>query len=299
MISVDTKLIALLGNPLGQSISNRMQNAAFRARDLDYCYFPIETRPETLGTIVNAVRCMNFAGLGVTKPDKIAIIDLLDELDPLAAMIGAVNTVDIRDGKLIGYNTDGEGGVRALKNALKRDVSRERFYCFGAGGCARALCFTLANQGVRSITLTDLYDETAKAFAEEINERFGAVAAYLPHDDRASIRRAFSESSVVLNCSGVGMAPHLEESPIEADAFRSGQLAFDATYNPEKTRFLQDAEQAGAAILNGLGMLVHQGALQFQLWTGLEEPTELMFREAERALAESAIRSAGAQKEAR
>lgn len=286
MISVHTKLIALLGYPLEQSISNRMQNAAFRAHNLDYCYFPIETSAETLRPIVEAMRCMNFAGFGVTKPDKVRVIALLDELDPLAEMIGAVNTVDIRNGKLIGYNTDGEGGVRTLKSALKKSVAEENYFCFGAGGCARALCYTLANQGVKSIVLTDLYDETAKALANEINARFGAVMRFVPFSDKASIETMFSESGVVLNCSGVGMKPHVEASPVCADAFRSGQLAFDATYNPRKTQFLKDAEQAGADILNGLGMLVHQGALQFKIWTGLEEPSEIMFREAEQALAE-------------
>lgn len=287
MISVDTKLIALLGNPLGQSISNRMQNAAFHAHNLDYCYFPIETRPGTLKPVVDAIRCMNFAGFGVTKPDKVNIIELLDELDPLAGMIGAVNTVDIRNGKLIGYNTDGQGGVRTLKSTLKRNVAQESYFCFGAGGCARALCYTLADQGVQSVTMTDLYDEAAETLAKEINAKFGSVAKFIPFADRASVKRAFSESGVVMNCSGVGMAPHLEESPIDPDAFRSGQLAFDATYNPEKTQFLKDAERSGANILNGLGMLVHQGALQFKIWTGLDEPSELMFREAEQALADA------------
>lgn len=289
MISVNTKLVALLGNPLGQSISYRMQNAAFRLHNLDYCYFPIETRSESLKTIVEAIRCMNFAGFGVTKPDKVNIINLIDELDPLAKLIGAVNTVDIRNGKLIGYNTDGEGGVRTLKSALKREVAQESYFCFGAGGCARALCYTLANQGVQSMVLTDLYDESALALAKEINDGFGAVATSIPFADKASIRAAFSESSVVMNCSGVGMAPHLDESPIDSNSFRHGQLAFDATYNPGKTRFLMDAERSGATILNGLGMLVHQGALQFKIWTGLDEPSEMMFREAETALAEAKI----------
>ncbi len=287
MISVDTKLVALLGNPLRQSISNRMQNAAFQAHGLDYCYFPVETRPETLGTIVAAVRSMNFAGLGVTKPDKISVIEYLDELDPLAAKIGAVNTVVIRGGRLVGYNTDGEGGVRTLEAELNRPVEQESFFCFGAGGAARALCYTLADKGVSSIVLTDLFDDAANALVREMNASFGPVARSIPFADKKAIRAAFRENGVVMNCSGVGMYPHLGESPIDAQAFLPGQLAFDATYNPEKTQFLLDAQAAGAKILNGLGMLVHQGALQFRLWTGVDEPTDIMFAEALKALEEA------------
>ncbi len=290
MITVHTKLIALLGNPLGQSFSNRMQNAAFEAMGLDYCYFPLETTGESLPAIMAAARHMNFAGLGVTKPDKLAIMQYLDEIDPLAKNIGAVNTVVIREGRFIGCNTDGEGGVRSIEQELERPLPEVAFFCFGAGGAARALCYTLADRGVRSIAITDVCDEAADVLARELNAHFGPVAKNIPHTARGEVRAAFRASGAVMNCSGLGMRPHLAETPIDAEAFLPGQLAFDATYNPAQTQFLRDAARAGAKTLNGLGMLVHQGALQFKLWTGLEEPTAIMFAQARLALEESARR---------
>lgn len=276
MISVDTKLVALLGTPLRQSFSTRMQNAAYEANGLDYEYFPIESGPEDLEAIVNGIRHMNFAGFGVTKPDKIAIIPYLDELDPLAEKMGAVNTVVIKDGKLIGYNTDGEGGVRILQKSLNMPLTSAACFSFGAGGCARALCYTLADKGARALYITDLFDSAAETLANEINAKFAPIATFIPFEDKAQIRERFQACDIVMNNSGLGMAPHLTESPIEADAFLPTHLAFDATYNPAKTQFLKDAEAKGATILNGLGMLVNQGAIQFKLWTGKEEPVDIM-----------------------
>lgn len=288
MISTETRLIALLGNPLKQSFSSRMQNAAFSQMDLDYYYFPIETSEESLPFIIAAVRHMNFAGLAVTKPDKIRVMDYLDDVDPLARKMGAVNTVVIRDGRLVGYNTDGEGGVRSIEDKLDAPVGDMTAFFFGAGGAARAMAFTLADRGVRSICLTDILDQASQGLAAELNEHYGEIARSLPSQDTGRVEAVFRASDIVMNCSGLGMAPSLTRTPVRKEAFRPGQLAFDATYNPHKTQFLTDAEEAGARTVNGLGMLVYQGALQFGLWTGLTDlPNEIMFAEARAALAES------------
>lgn len=286
MISVDTKLISLLGEPLRQSFSTKMQNDAFRERGLDFEYFPIEVGKEHLSDIVRAIRHMNYAGFALTKPNKVAIIPLLDELDPLAEKIGAVNTVVIVNGKLTGHNTDGEGCVRSIEQNIDKPVSQTGFFCFGAGGSARAVCYTLAARGAKRIYITSLHDKNALSLSEEINCKYGRITEAVQNKDEAKIVSAVSDSQVVMNHSGVGMAPGVDDTPVSEEALHAGQLVFDATYNPAKTRFLKDAEKRGAGILNGLGMLVHQGAIQFKLWTGRNAPLESMFRTANEMLGE-------------
>ncbi len=149
MITVDTKLIGLLGKPLRQSFSPRMQNEAYQAAGLDYLYYPIEVENDHLGDVVNGLRYMNYCGFAVTKPNKIQVIQYLDELDPLAKKMGSVNTVVNTDGKLKGYNTDGEGFVRSLLTQTNCCLNTSIFFCFGAGGAGRAMCSTLAYRGAK------------------------------------------------------------------------------------------------------------------------------------------------------
>ena len=286
MITVDTKLIALLGNPLKQSFSARIQNNAFQQHGLDYEYFPIETNSESLESIVRAIRHMNFAGFAVTKPDKVRVMQCLDELDPLAETIGAVNTVVNSNGYLKGYNTDGEGCVRSLKENLDCSMEKAVFVCLGAGGSARAVCSSLAAHGAKEIYVTDLCDQSAKQLVDRINSNIAPVATMIPSEDKVALHRAIAQAQVLMNHTGVGMAPRLDARPIDKEVFRPDLLAFDAIYNPQKSRFLQDAEAKGSEILNGLGMLVYQGAIQFKLWTGYEEPAEIMFKTVNEILAE-------------
>lgn len=279
MITVDTKLIALLGNPLRQSFSTQMQNAAYRAHHLDYEYFPLETTPETLKPVMEFVRCANFIGLGVTKPDKVRVMEYLDELDPLAERIGAVNTVLVTpEHKLRGYNTDGAGFLRSLQNHWSRPLSETAFFCLGAGGAGRAICVTLAAYGAKKLYISDLYEHSAYSLVEDINSMTAGIAELIAFEDKAEIQRAARSSQVIMNATGVGMAPKLEQSPVDSAVFHKDMLAFDATYNPEKTQFLKDAQQCGCQIFNGLEMLVYQGALQAQLWTGCEDTAQVMFK---------------------
>jgi shikimate dehydrogenase len=261
-----------------------MHNNAFRELGLDYVYLPIETGPEHLGEIMNAIRHMNFAGLSVTKPDKMEIIKYLDELDPLAEKIGAVNTVVVKDGKLIGYNTDGEGFIRSLTRNYSKKPEDSVFFCFGAGGSARAVCAALAAYGAKRIYIAALHVESSTALANDINTKFHPICEAVDYKDKERIRQRIGEADVVKNHSGVGMHPYIEDSPVSEDVFRPTHFVFDATYNPAKTKFLKDAEKRGAKTLNGLEMLVIQGALQFKMWTGCEEPIESMFRTVNSAL---------------
>ena len=272
MITVDTGLIPLLGNPLRQSFAARLHNEAYRSLGLDLLYFPIEVGNEHLGDVVGALRHMNSPGFAVTKPNKIKVIEYLDELDDLAGKMGAVNTVVKRDGRLIGYNTDGEGFVRSFLDETRINLSDTTFFCFGAGGAARAICCCLAYHGAKHIIVTNRTDAKAKSLAEDINSVFAPVAQWIPFSEKQRIEAEIMATDVIMNNSGVGMYPNTNETPIDKNLLHEGQICFDATYNPLKTIFLQEAEQMGCQIVNGQGMSIYQGAIQVKLWTGKDEP---------------------------
>ena len=274
-ITVDTKLIPLLGEPLRQSFSPRIQNAAYRAIGFDGCYFPLEVTTEHLGEVVAALRRMNVAGFAVTKPNKVEILNYLDELDPLAEKMGACNTVVKNGDVLKGYNTDGEGCVTDLKqNGV--DIEKSAFFCLGAGGAGKAVCFALAHHGTKRFYIADILDEAAKALAEDLNRNFGPVAAFCKTADRENFLGMVKASDVLMNMAGVGMYPHVGETWIDKAALVHRPVCLDATYNPLKTQFLMEAEEMGCKIIGGLGMLINQGALQISLWTGHPEPYEVM-----------------------
>lgn len=286
MIGVNTKLVALLGKPLGQSFSPRMQNETYEALGLDYYYFPAESTEAELETIVSAVRVMHFAGLGVTKPYKLAVMKYLDGLDISAEKMGAVNTVvKTEDGKLIGYNTDGYGFIQSLKQQGEEDVSKDGFLCLGAGGAGRAVAIALAMHGIRKIYITDIFPDAAKRLTEDINTNVAPVAEAIPFETE-TLKKASFDCRFILNNTGVGMKGHEGESPVDPAIFRPDMLAFDATYNPARTQFLLDAEANGAKVWNGLGMLVYQGAKQVELWSGRTDAAEHMMRVTEQIVKE-------------
>jgi len=275
-VDINTKMITLLGDPLKQSFAARMQNAGYEAAGLNMLYFYTETDNEHLGDIVKGLRYMNFAGFAVTKPNKVKVLEYLDELDPLCEKMGASNTVvKTAEGKLIGYNTDGVGFYTSLVEEGKVKVDESVFFCFGAGGAGRAMCSILAYHGARKIYITDYFDSAAKELVKDINENFAPVAEMAAKGDFSKI----AACDVVLNASGIGMGSHIGESPMPKEEMKASQLYFDACYNPAKTQFLLDAEACGAKILNGLGMSLYQGAAQIELWTGGKAPVEAMRQE--------------------
>lgn len=275
-VDINTKMITLLGDPLKQSFAARMQNAGYEAAGLNMLYFYTETDNEHLGDIVKGLRYMNFAGFAVTKPNKVKVLEYLDELDPLCEKMGASNTVvKTAEGKLIGYNTDGVGFYTSLVEEGKVKVDESVFFCFGAGGAGRAMCSILAYHGARKIYITDYFDSAAEELVKDINENFAPVAEMVPKGDFSKI----AACDVVLNASGIGMGAHIGETPMPEEYIQPSQLYFDACYNPDKTQFLLNAEAKGCRILNGLGMSLYQGAAQIELWTGGKAPVEAMRKE--------------------
>lgn len=277
-ITVDTKLVALLGTPLGQSISYLTQNQVYRELGMDYFYFPVEVQtPAQLKDVVAGFRHMNFAGLAVTKPYKETIMAYLDEMDGTVAKIGACNTVAVRDGKLIGYNTDGIGCTHSMREERGFEPEGKRVVCYGAGGAARAVLFQLAQEGVGQIVVAAL-DGMAERLAEDLNSHYPGLCQGMDISCKDVLEPATRQADLVLNLTGLGMGNHLDETPVDKTWLRPGQLCYDAIYNPETTRFLREAEEMGCQTLNGLGMVIYQGLEQIKLWTGVEAPAEIMYK---------------------
>ena len=211
-IDINTKMITLLGKPLGQSFAARMQNAGYEAAGLNMLYFYTEVDKDHLGDVVNGLRYMNFAGFAVTKPNKVRVLRYLDELDPLCKKMGASNTVvKTPEGKLIGYNTDGVGFYTSLVEEGKINVEESTFFCFGAGGAGRAMCSVLAYHGAKKIYITDFYEPCAESLVMDINENY-FDACYNP-DKTQFLLNAEEKGCQVLN--GLGMSLYQGAAQIE------------------------------------------------------------------------------------
>ncbi|MCL1993581.1 MAG: shikimate dehydrogenase [Spirochaetes bacterium] len=270
LISANTKLVGLIGMPLGQTFSPRLHNEAYLGLGLDYFYFPIELADfSALPKLLAGLRLMNFGGMAVTKPYKVEILKHLDDIDENAKMIGSVNTIQIIAGKWKGYNTDGIGAVTSLRQEIG-ELAGRKYLSFGSGGCARAVCFELAKAGAAKIVLTDIH-EGSHELSGEINRFFPGLAKGIiagnPAGD-AAIEAAVKDSDVLINNSGLGMQPHLDETPLPKNWIQSRHICFDAIYNPLQTRFLADAAAQGCQTINGLDMCKYQGTAQVELWTG-------------------------------
>lgn len=282
-VDINTKMITLIGTPLSQSFAARMQNAGYEAAGMNMLYFYTEADKEHLGEIVGGIRHMNFAGFAVTKPNKVEVLQYLDELDPLCEKMGASNTVvKTPEGKLVGYNTDGMGFYTSLTEEGGIRVDQSVFFCFGAGGAGRAMCSVLAYHGARKIYITDAFEPCAQSLVEDINKNFAPVAEFVPHGDMSKL----AACDVVLNASGIGMGKTMGQTPMPEEYIQPSQFYFDACYNPERTQFLMNAEAKGCKVLNGLGMSLYQGAAQIELWTGKKAPVDAMRKELLAILAE-------------
>jgi len=272
------KTVAIIGYPLGHTISPAMHNAAYKHLGLDYEYIPLEVPPEDLSKAVEGLRALHFAGFNVTIPHKEAIVPYLDEVTKLARRIGAVNTVQNQEGKLIGYNTDGPGFVESLKAEAGFDPKGKKVVILGAGGAGRAVAVSLAQEGAQTIYLYDVLLKKAQNLAEYLSDNFNSSIQALP---LASLPASLTKSQLLVNCSPLGMHPKTDESPLPENIQLHKKLTvYDLVYNPKETKLLQQAKEVGAKAVSGLGMLVRQGALAFTVFTGKPAPLEIMFEAA-------------------
>ena len=279
--------IGLIGYPVKHSISPYFQQAALDYYHLDIRYQLWETSPEKLSSRIAGLKKPQNLGANVTTPYKETVLPLLDEIDEQASLIGAVKTIAKRDDKLVGFNTDAYGFITALRNKGKFEPEGVEAVILGAGGVARAVCFSLVQNKVSSLTIMDGVPDKSKALAEHINRyvtRAGLKTriAVLPWQSVNSAD-TFERCRLIVHCTTIGMkySPQQEQSPLSGDVIPEGILVYDLVFNPRVTPLLQLAQKAGADILGGLPMLVYQGAASFELWTGKKAPVDIMFNKAE------------------
>ena len=282
-ISGRTKVCALIGNPVEHSLSPIIQNAAFRKLDLDYVYVVFNVKSGDLREAVYGVKALGICGLNVTMPHKTTIIPYLDELDETARKTGSVNTVLNNNGRLVGYTTDGVGALNALKHAGV-DPSGKRIVILGAGGASRSISFTLAEHASELVILNRTFSK-AKALKDAIRKALGdraKVRASPLTDEKLSVELA--DADILINATSVGMKPNENETPVKQIYLRGDLVVFDLIYEPLETRLLREAKSIGAKVVDGLSMLVHQGAASFEIWTGVKAPVDVMMGAALRAI---------------
>ena len=283
MILGKTNICGLIGDPIGHSVSPVMHNAAFNKLGLDYIYLPFRVGAENLARAIDGVKALNIRGFNVTIPHKVAVIPLLDELELLAEKTGAVNTIVNDKGHLKGYNTDAAG---FLKSLLERGVEPrgKKVVVLGAGGASRTISFTLAEGGAEIVILNrKLEMDWAVELAGSIS-RFSIKEAEALELNDDNLSSALKAADILVNATSIGMSPDINRSPVPAGQLHPGLVVFDVVYNPLKTRLLAEAEAAGAETISGIEMLVWQGALAFELWTGASAPIYIMKAEAIKAL---------------
>ncbi|WP_456472570.1 shikimate dehydrogenase [Methanocaldococcus sp.] len=268
MINAKTKLIGLIGHPVEHSLSPIMHNAAFRDKNLNYVYLAFDVKPEKLKYVIDGAKALNIVGFNVTIPYKVDIIKYLDSLDKDAELIGAVNTIKIEEDRAIGYNTDGIGARRALEEELG-EVKNKKILILGAGGAARAVAFELAKNNY--IIIANRTVEKAKKLAEEIKEKLNAEVEY------SDLNPNLEGVNIVINATSVGMYPNVDVKPLlTAEQLKDVEAVMDLIYNPLETVLLKEAKKAGVKAINGLGMLIYQGAEAFKIWTGVEPNIKVM-----------------------
>ena len=280
-ISGKTKLVGLMGDPIEHSVSPAMHNSAFKAMELDYVYVPLRVKKADLPQAVHAMRALNIRGVNVTIPHKVDIMPLLDDIDPLAREIGAVNVLVNNSGILKGYNTDAEGFLHVL---LEHEVEPEgkTVVILGAGGAARAISFTLAGRGA-SLIMLDRTPANAARCAADVSAATGQTAEVFALNAR-NLGNAMERAHILVNTTSVGMFPEKNVTLVTRNLMRPQFVVVDIVYNPYKTLLLAEAEKAGARTINGLEMLIWQGALAFEKWTGMKAPLNVMRRGATQAL---------------
>jgi len=266
-----TLLFGVIGDPVRHSKSPVMLNRAFREAGVNGAYAAFHVLPEKLGDAIAGVRGLGFRGLNVTIPHKIEVMKHLDEISEGARAIGAVNTIVNDGGRLVGYNTDGIGYVRSLKEEAEPELAGKKIVVLGAGGAARGILWALAQEKPAAIVVAN----RTEAKAEELAASFDPALriATVPW---AGLREAVADADVVINTTSVGMSPNVGETLIDPAWLRPGAVASDLIYNPLKTAFLEKAEERGCRAHGGLGMFVYQGAYAFEYWTDKPAPVAAM-----------------------
>lgn len=281
-LSGHTKPFAVLGHPIGHTLSPVMHNASMRDLSFDGIYLALDVHPDRLMEVLPAMELMGFAGVNLTVPHKEVAFRGLAKLDPSAELFGAANTVEFTEDGMVGHNTDGYGFLKALEEAFGKTVEGDTVFVLGCGGAGRATALQAAAEGAKSLVLADIDAERVQKLNDEIIglTPLVEVVQVLEKEKQIELCR---ECDLIVQASPVGMKKE-DSSLLPPEAFRNGQRAFDLIYMYPETAFLTTAREAGAEIANGLGMLLHQGARAFQIWTGTEPSVPAMRKALEDAV---------------
>lgn len=273
-----------MGWPIEHSISPAMHNAAFDAAGLNWRYVPLSVHPDRVGEAVRGLRALGFAGYNVTVPHKRAVMEYLDEITEQARAIGAVNTIVIQpDGRMVGHNTDALGFLRALAEGGFRPEG-SRSVVIGAGGAARAVAYALASTGA-AVTILNRTLSRAQSLVADLASLFPSLPLRALPLSPSTLRQEVPSADLLVNATPLGMWPQVKRSPWPDELPMPPSLTvFDLVYNPLETKLMRQAREAGARAIGGLGMLVHQGAAAWELWTGQRAPVKVMAAAARAAL---------------
>ena len=271
--SYRSELVGAFGDPIDENPTGVMEEAAFAAKGLDFRYLTIKVNKGDLKAAMQGIRAMNFRGINLTIPHKVEVLQYLDELSEAAEIVGAVNMVVNRNGKLWGENTDGKGYLTSLKNAGISPAGKN-ITILGAGGAARAISVECALAGAKKITIANIEKEQGEVLVDLLRKRTNAEAEFVMWDKPVEVP---PDTFILSNATSVGLYPDVDQKPnINYDSIHSGMVVTDVIFNDPNSLFLQEAVKRGAKTINGLGMLVNQGALNFTLWTGVEAPIDVM-----------------------
>ena len=270
-IKGSTNIVGLIGHPVEHSFSPPMHNAAFDALGMDYAYVAFDVNPNDLKTAIEGAQSLNIKGFNVTIPHKVDVMQYLDELDEVARLIGAVNTIDFKN--LKGYNTDGIGAVKAIEEVTS--IKNKNVVVVGAGGASRAISFYIAKYGAESLTILNRNESKAESLAGDVSD--SGLISEVASDSINLINNYIENADVLIDTTPLGMHPNINDEPIvKAEKMDEDLVVFDAVYNPNETVLLKEAIKANAKPVYGIKMLLYQGAESFKIWTGKTAPVDVM-----------------------
>ena len=271
MIKGSTNIVALIGHPVEHSFSPPMHNRAFEKLNMDYAYVAFDVEPANLKSAIEGAKALNIKGFNVTIPHKISVMEFLDEIDEVASLIGAVNTIDFKNMK--GYNTDGIGAVKAIEEVTS--IKGKNVVIAGAGGASRAISFYIAKYGADTMTILNRNPLKAQNLASDVSN--SGLIGEVKSDSISEINAYLADADILIDTTPVGMHPNVDDEPIATSQnLHEDLVVFDAVYNPNETVLLKEAIKAGAKPVYGIKMLLYQGAESFKIWTGRDAPVDEM-----------------------
>ena len=273
VISGKTRVCGVIGDPIEHTLSPIMHNAAFEALKLDYVFLAFKVKSAEVGNAMSGMRALGIHGLNVTMPHKNAVIKYLDEVDPAGKVIGSANTILNKDGRLLGFNTDGVGALNALEqNGV--EPRGKKVLLLGAGGAAKAIAYTLS-QEVDELVILNRTPKPATELANLLKQKFNkkiSAGELSPN----TVKDNLADSDVLINATSVGMKPNANQTPVAPEWLKPDLAVMDIVYNPIETKLAKDAKAAGAKVVSGVEMLIYQGAASFEIWTACKAPVEVM-----------------------